>query len=201
MVFAETYFKESLNIWIYKVDDHNRIATTLRCREGRYSFSWITPLYPWYVPYNAECYASRYQVPFFESLVWLDLGWNPSLPGHWRTLYQIGKSWKRYLDDWFIFWWDINGLHSLLQNLHPKIKFTMEHSSKELPFLDILLKNVNNQIITNIYHKLTYRPQYLHFKSPPKKKKLYKIHPFHSSTIITDENKKKKLASKNYTRP
>ena len=31
------------------------IATTLRCREGRYSFPWITPLYPWSVPYNAEC--------------------------------------------------------------------------------------------------------------------------------------------------
>ena len=31
------------------------IATTPKCREGRYSFPWITPLYPWYVPYNAEC--------------------------------------------------------------------------------------------------------------------------------------------------
>ena len=31
------------------------IATTLRCREGRYSFPWIAPLYPWYVPYIAEC--------------------------------------------------------------------------------------------------------------------------------------------------
>ena len=31
------------------------IATTPRCREGRYSFPWITPLYPWYVPYIAEC--------------------------------------------------------------------------------------------------------------------------------------------------
>ena len=30
------------------------IATTLRCREGHYSFSWIAPLYPQYVPYNAE---------------------------------------------------------------------------------------------------------------------------------------------------
>ena len=24
-------------------------------REERYSFPWIVPLYPWYVPYNAEC--------------------------------------------------------------------------------------------------------------------------------------------------
>ena len=30
------------------------IATTLRCR-GRYSFPWVAPLYPWYVPYIAEC--------------------------------------------------------------------------------------------------------------------------------------------------
>ena len=31
------------------------IATTLRCRGGRYSIPWITLLYSWYVPYNAEC--------------------------------------------------------------------------------------------------------------------------------------------------
>ena len=31
------------------------IATTPRCREGHYSFPWIAPLYPWYVPYTAEC--------------------------------------------------------------------------------------------------------------------------------------------------
>ena len=31
----------------------------------------------------------------------------------------------------------------------------MEHSFKELPFLDILIKNENDQIITNIYHKPT----------------------------------------------
>ena len=31
------------------------IATTPRCRGGRYSFSWIALLYPWSIPYNAEC--------------------------------------------------------------------------------------------------------------------------------------------------
>ena len=29
------------------------LLTTPRCRGGRYSFSWIAPLYPWSVPYNA----------------------------------------------------------------------------------------------------------------------------------------------------
>ena len=28
---------------------------------------------------------------FFESLVWLDLGLNPSLPDHWWTLYSLGQ--------------------------------------------------------------------------------------------------------------
>ena len=31
------------------------IATTPRCRGGRYSIPLIAPLYPWTVPYNAEC--------------------------------------------------------------------------------------------------------------------------------------------------
>ena len=31
------------------------IATTLRCRWGCNSFPWMAPLYPWSLPYNAEC--------------------------------------------------------------------------------------------------------------------------------------------------
>ena len=31
------------------------ITTTPRCKGGYYSFPWISPLYPWYVPYIAEC--------------------------------------------------------------------------------------------------------------------------------------------------
>ena len=30
------------------------ITTTLRCRGGHYSFPWIDPLYPWYVPNISE---------------------------------------------------------------------------------------------------------------------------------------------------
>ena len=31
------------------------IAATPRCRRGRYSIPWIAPLYPWSLPYIAEC--------------------------------------------------------------------------------------------------------------------------------------------------
>ena len=57
------------------------IATIPRCRRGRNSFPWIDPLYSWSLPYNAECYARRHQVPLFESLVWLSLGLNHRSPG------------------------------------------------------------------------------------------------------------------------
>ena len=67
------------------------IATTPRCRGGHYSISWITPLYPWSLPYSAECWARRHQVPFFGSLVGLDQGFNPGLQDHWQTLYSLGQ--------------------------------------------------------------------------------------------------------------
>ena len=57
------------------------IATTPRCKGGGYSFLWLAPLYPWSLPYNAECKVASSTI--FESLVWLDLGLNP---GHWWTL-------------------------------------------------------------------------------------------------------------------
>ena len=62
-----------------------------RCQGRHYSFPWIAPLYPWYLPYCAECYARRYQVPFFESLVWLDLGLKPSFLVYWWTLDPLVK--------------------------------------------------------------------------------------------------------------
>ena len=56
------------------------LATTPGCKEWRYSFPRIAPLYSWSLSYNAECSTGKHQVPFFESLVWLDLGLNQGLP-------------------------------------------------------------------------------------------------------------------------
>ena len=102
---------------------------------------------------------------------------------------------EKIFDVYFIFWkcpWgDINEFHSLLQNLHPKIEFTTEHSSKEQPFLDILIKNVNGQIIADIYHKPTDTQQSFHFKSYPPKKNCIKSIPYTLArkihTIITEK--------------
>ena len=67
------------------------IATTQRSKRGRYSIPWIALLYPRSSPYNAKCKARSHQVPFFEFLVWIDLGLNPGLPDHWRTVYSLGQ--------------------------------------------------------------------------------------------------------------
>ena len=69
------------------------IATTPRCRGGCYSIPWIAPLHPWSLPYNAECSPRQHRVPLFKSLVWVDLGLNPSLLDHWQTFYSLGQ-WK-----------------------------------------------------------------------------------------------------------
>ena len=90
-------------IYIYmstksKVGDRRRrraegcfsIATTPTCW-GVLLLSLDWSALPLIRTFIAECSARRYQKPFFESLVWLDLGLNPGLPDHWRTLYPLDQ--------------------------------------------------------------------------------------------------------------
>ena len=69
--------------------------------------------------------------------------------------------------------------------------------------LDILIKNVNGQIITDIYHKPTDTQQYLHFKNHQPQNCIKSI-PYTLArkirTINTDKNLKE-IASKKYTQP
>ena len=41
-------------------------------------------------------------------------------------------------------WGHINDLHNLFQNPQAKIKFTLKHNFKELPILDMRIKNQNS---------------------------------------------------------
>ena len=64
------------------------IATTPRSRGRRYSLPWIAPLYPWYVLILLSVKQGGIKYNFLKFLIWRDLGLNPDLPDHWRTLYQ-----------------------------------------------------------------------------------------------------------------
>ena len=49
------------------------------------------------------------------------------------------KNWKRFLDDCFIIWVNseegLTQFHNTINNVHSNIKFTVEKSEKQLPFL------------------------------------------------------------------
>ena len=69
---------------------------------------------------------------------------------------EFKHNWKRFLDDCFISCAksksDLLELNNLLNNLHPDIKFTMEYSNVQRPFLDVLVKRENAKIETGIYY-------------------------------------------------
>nr|XP_034325343.1 uncharacterized protein LOC117689218 [Crassostrea gigas] len=92
---------------------------------------------------------------------------------------HLKHSWKRYLDDCFIFWEeseeDLHEFHSLLNSLNPNIQFTMEFSDCSISFLDIMVLKNQSKISTDVYYKTTDTHQYLNFKS---------CHPTHTKRNI-----------------
>ena len=79
---------------------------------------------------------------------------------------KFAKDWGRYQDDCFINWdtniSPIQELYNILNNLHPRIKFTMEYDQKEMNFLDINLQVKGKKIVTAISVKTpeTHSDQY-----------------------------------------
>ena len=71
----------------------------------------------------------------------------------------------RYVDDIFSVFNshdEAKRFFSYLNSRHPNVKFTMETEvNKVIPFLDVLIDNLNNILNTTTYHKLTYSVYYL----------------------------------------
>ena len=81
------------------------------------------------------------------------------------------KCWYRYVDDIFCIW--PNSLGTIfetflnqLNNLSPSISFTVEwEQNSKLPFLDVLVHNINGHLSFSIYRKPTHSGNYLHYFS------------------------------------
>ena len=71
------------------------IATTLMCRGGHYSFPLIAPLYPWSLPYNAECKQGSIKYHFFG--LCYDLTWDWTL-----VSLAISEHSNYYVNVWYI---------------------------------------------------------------------------------------------------
>ncbi|CAF4861788.1 unnamed protein product, partial [Rotaria socialis] len=69
---------------------------------------------------------------------------------------MTGEYYGRYIDDVFMTWnKSENALKQILENantLHPNIKLEYK-IGKSLPFLDVLLSNINGMLSTSVYHK------------------------------------------------
>ena len=82
---------------------------------------------------------------------------------------SIIDNWFRYLEDWFInciFGEDnLRKFHTLPNFLDPNIQFTIEQSTKQLTFLDILIRKNNDRLSTAINYKVTDTIQYLEYTS------------------------------------
>ena len=50
---------------------------------------------------------------------------------------------------------ELKTFHSILNNLHDDIKFTLEYDQKKQPFLDVMVRNKAGNIETDIFYKKT----------------------------------------------
>ena len=73
--------------------------------------------------------------------------------------------WWRFIDDIFMIWThsldDLQTFTTYLNNIHPTIKFTSNHSFTSIPFLDVSVSLCNGTITTDLYTKPTDKHQYL----------------------------------------
>ena len=81
----------------------------------------------------------------------------------------LEEHFKRFLDDCFLIFdkseEQLRKFHSLLNSLHPSIKYTIDKSKTHLPFLDTLVISKNGHLYTDIYYKPTDSKQYLIYTS------------------------------------
>ena len=91
--------------------------------------------------------------------------WLSECPTSFKPVYY-----KRYVDDTFLLFKDINHISEFLEYLnskHPNIKFTCEVENNDtLPFLDVLVSRKSGSFTTSVYRKPTFTGlgmQYLSF--------------------------------------
>lgn len=108
----------------------------------------------------ASSYASLF-CGFFEE----DLVFNSARNPHLKYI----SNWTRYIDDIFFVWSgsaeELASFHSFINTNSCNLKFTMEHDTQTMNFLDILIYRESNKLCSTLYRKSTDRNSILHGKS------------------------------------
>lgn len=87
------------------------------------------------------------------------------------------KVFYRFIDDLFFLWTgskeELLAFNDYVNTRLPSIKFTLSYDQNVMPFLDVLVKKVDNVLHTEIYRKDTDRNTFLHYQSyhPPSLKR------------------------------
>ena len=80
------------------------------------------------------------------------------------------KLWVRYVDDTFVIWphgqEELQSFHNHLNQQHPRIQFKVEEEKDDkLPFLDVLVTNEEEKLLSSVYRKPTHTERYTPFHS------------------------------------
>ena len=114
----------------------------------------------------------------------------------------IKENFWRFLDDCFMIWImgqdNLMQFYSILNSLDEDIHYVIEFSTDSTPFLDVLIVKKDDQLITDIYYKVTDSKQYLPFNSCHPKHIKVNI-PYNLSkricTIVSDQFTREKRLS------
>ncbi|XP_057290570.1 uncharacterized protein LOC130613216 [Hydractinia symbiolongicarpus] len=84
------------------------------------------------------------------------------------TADHAAKVWKRFVDDVFLITKRayLDAFYKHINNLHPKIQFTIEHEKNGTPpFLDTLVSRNGGDLSVSVYRKPTHTDKYLNYTS------------------------------------
>ena len=92
-------------------------------------------------PPYANLFMGRHKETILEAFIWAILFW------------------KRFIDDILLIFLGTNNqlqsLQDFMKHLHPAIKFTLQHSTQEVSFLDMkILNGADHKLSTTLYRKL-----------------------------------------------
>ena len=102
---------------------------------------------------RAACSVACLTIGYLEEKMYADV----KILFNEQTMNFIKQALKRFIDDCFLLWkkryGDINVLFELLNKMDDKIIYTIETSTKEIPFLDVLIRKSGIILETDIYYK------------------------------------------------
>ena len=107
--------------------------------------------------------------PVAPSIANLFMGWLEGKMLHDSPVPVETKFWRRFIDDIMLLWTgtatELDNFKQHINSYHPTIKFTIQASPLELPFLDIKLKLQDGFLCSDLYTKPTDRKAYLPYSS------------------------------------